>query len=69
MLPPPRPLSDLPSTPSEYALTAAQSVLGQVLQGIQMLPRESQMPTLTHVMTAFVEAWMDHILTQKIKFR
>nr|XP_048702516.1 coiled-coil domain-containing protein 142 isoform X2 [Caretta caretta] len=60
--------ADLPSTPSEYALTAAQSVLGQVLQGIQMLPRESQMPTLTHVMTAFVEAWMDHILTQKIKF-
>lgn len=60
--------ADLPSTPSEYALAAAQSVLGQVLQGIQVLPRESQVPALTHVMTAFVEAWMDHILTQKIKF-
>ncbi|XP_026502567.1 uncharacterized protein LOC112124852, partial [Terrapene carolina triunguis] len=60
--------ADLPSTPSEYALAAAQSVLGQVLQGIQLLPHESQVPALTHVMTAFVEAWMDHILTQKIKF-
>uniref|UniRef100_A0A8C8S360 Coiled-coil domain containing 142 n=1 Tax=Pelusios castaneus TaxID=367368 RepID=A0A8C8S360_9SAUR len=60
--------ADLPSTPSEYAVAATQTVLGQVLQGIQMLPRDSQVPTLTHVMTAFVEAWMDHILAQKIKF-
>ncbi|XP_030402945.1 coiled-coil domain-containing protein 142 isoform X2 [Gopherus evgoodei] len=60
--------ADLPSTPGEYALAAAQSVLGQVLQGIQLLPRESQVPALTHVISAFVEAWMDHILTQKIKF-
>lgn len=60
--------ADLPSTPSEYASVATQSVLGQVLQGVQLLPRDSQVPTLTHVVTAFVEAWMDHILAQKIKF-
>ncbi|XP_068800090.1 coiled-coil domain-containing protein 142 isoform X2 [Struthio camelus] len=60
--------ADLPSCPSEYAAAAAQTVLGQVLQGIQLLPRDSQVPTLTQVMTAFVEAWMDHILAQKIKF-
>lgn len=44
-------------------------MLGQVLQGAQLLPRDSQVPTLARVMTAFVEAWMDHILAQKIKFR
>ncbi|XP_062430807.1 coiled-coil domain-containing protein 142 isoform X2 [Rhea pennata] len=59
---------ELPSSPSEYAAAAAQTVLGQVLQGVQLLPRDSQVPTLTQVMTAFVEAWMDHILAQKIKF-
>ncbi|XP_067389609.1 coiled-coil domain-containing protein 142 [Emydura macquarii macquarii] len=60
--------ADLPSSPSEYATAAAQTVLGQILQGIQLLPRNSQVPALTHVMTAFVEAWMDHILAQKIRF-
>ena len=44
-------------------------MLGQVLQGAQLLPRDAQVPTLARVMTAFVEAWMDHILAQKIKFR
>uniref|UniRef100_A0A8C9FYM3 Coiled-coil protein 142 C-terminal domain-containing protein n=1 Tax=Pavo cristatus TaxID=9049 RepID=A0A8C9FYM3_PAVCR len=61
--------AELPSSPSEYAAAAAQTVLGQVLQGAQLLPRDSQVPTLARVMTAFVEAWMDHILAQKIKFR
>ncbi|XP_021238230.1 coiled-coil domain-containing protein 142 [Numida meleagris] len=60
--------AELPSSPSEYAAAAAQTVLGQVLQGAQLLPRDSQVPTLARVMTAFVEAWMDHILAQKIKF-
>ncbi|XP_042748746.1 coiled-coil domain-containing protein 142 [Lagopus leucura] len=60
--------AELPSSPSDYAAAAAQTVLGQVLQGAQLLPRDSQVPTLARVMTAFVEAWMDHILAQKIKF-
>lgn len=46
-----------------------QTVLGQVLQGAQLLPRDSQVPTLARVTTAFVEAWLDHILARKIKFR
>ncbi|NXK57032.1 CC142 protein, partial [Chauna torquata] len=61
--------AELPSSPSEYAAAAAQTVLGQVLQGAQLLPRDSQVPTLARVTTAFVEAWMDHILARKIKFR
>ncbi|NXN63109.1 CC142 protein, partial [Himantopus himantopus] len=60
---------DLPSSPSAYAAAAAQAVLGQVLQGAQLLPRDAQAPTLARVTTAFLEAWMDHILAQRIKFR
>ncbi|KAJ6658537.1 hypothetical protein lerEdw1_019924 [Lerista edwardsae] len=60
--------TELPSAPSEYAAAAAQTVLGQVLQGIQLLPRDAQGPALGQVTTAFLEAWMEHILAQKIKF-
>lgn len=65
-VPPP---ADLPSSPSAYAAAAAQAVLGQVLQGAQLLPRDAQAPALARVTTAFLEAWMDHILAQRIKFR
>ncbi|KAK3535435.1 hypothetical protein QTP70_016856 [Hemibagrus guttatus] len=58
----------LPSTPSDYAAFAAQSVLGQVLEGVQPLPDETRIPALAEAMTAFMEAWMEHILKQKIKF-
>ncbi|XP_053110537.1 coiled-coil domain-containing protein 142 isoform X2 [Hemicordylus capensis] len=60
--------TELPSAPSEYASAAAQTVLGQVLQGLQLLPQEAQAPALSQVTTAFLEAWMDHILAQKIVF-
>uniref|UniRef100_A0A674G9S9 Coiled-coil domain containing 142 n=1 Tax=Taeniopygia guttata TaxID=59729 RepID=A0A674G9S9_TAEGU len=58
----------LPSSPSAYAAAAVQAVLGQVLQGAQALPHDAQVPTLARVTTAFLEAWMDHILTRRIKF-
>lgn len=61
--------SELPSTPSDYAAFAAESVLGQVLEGVQPLPDETRIPALAEAMTAFMEAWMEHILKQKIKFR
>lgn len=67
--PVPPPPADLPSSPSAYAAAAAQAVLGQVLQGAQLLPRDAQAPALARVTTAFLEAWMDHILAQRIKFR
>ncbi|XP_062856392.1 uncharacterized protein ccdc142 [Trichomycterus rosablanca] len=60
--------SDLPSNPSEYAAFAAQSVIGQVLEGVQPLPDEARIPALVEAMTAFLEAWMEHILKQRIKF-
>ncbi|NXX22003.1 CC142 protein, partial [Podargus strigoides] len=60
---------DLPSTPSAYAVVAVQAVLGQALQDARLLPRENQVPALAQVTTAFLEAWMDHILARKIKFR
>ncbi|XP_039920059.1 LOW QUALITY PROTEIN: coiled-coil domain-containing protein 142 [Hirundo rustica] len=63
-----RPRAELPSSPSAYAAAAVQAVLGQVLQGAQTLPHDAQVPTLARVTTAFLEAWMDHILTRRIKF-
>ncbi|MCJ8733867.1 hypothetical protein PDJAM_G00228600 [Pangasius djambal] len=60
--------TELPSTPSDYAAFAAQSVLGQMLEGMQPLPDETRIPALAEAMTAFMEAWMEHILKQKIKF-
>ncbi|XP_078079233.1 uncharacterized protein ccdc142 isoform X2 [Mustelus asterias] len=59
---------ELPSKPNEYATVAAQTVIGQVLEGIQPLPEDAQTIPLTEALTAFMEAWMDYILRQKIKF-
>lgn len=44
-------------------------MIGQVLEGVQPLPDDARIPALTEAMTAFMEAWMEHILKQKIKFR
>ncbi|XP_051514765.1 uncharacterized protein ccdc142 isoform X1 [Myxocyprinus asiaticus] len=60
--------TELPSSPSDYAACAAQSVIGQVLNSVQPLPDDARIPALTEAMTAFMEAWMEHILKQKIKF-
>ncbi|XP_031443352.1 uncharacterized protein ccdc142 isoform X1 [Clupea harengus] len=60
--------TELPSSPSAYATSAAQSVIGQVLEGVRLLPEDARIPALTEAMTGFMEAWMEHILKQKIKF-
>ncbi|XP_016330059.1 uncharacterized protein LOC107679116 isoform X2 [Sinocyclocheilus anshuiensis] len=60
--------TELPSSPSDYAASAAQIVIGQVLEGVQPLPDDARISALTEAMTAFMEAWMEHILKQKIKF-
>lgn len=60
--------TEFPSRPSEYAACAAQSVIGQVMESIQTLPDEARVPALAEATTAFMEAWMEHILKQKIKF-
>ncbi|XP_038132107.1 uncharacterized protein ccdc142 isoform X2 [Cyprinodon tularosa] len=56
----------LPSSPSEYASLAAQAVIGRVLEA--PLSEEARVGALSVTMTAFMEAWMEHILRQKIKF-
>lgn len=58
-----------PSSPSEYASLAAQTVVGQVLEGVAPLSDDARVQALSITMTAFMEAWMEHILKQKIKFR
>ncbi|XP_070769894.1 coiled-coil domain-containing protein 142 isoform X2 [Enoplosus armatus] len=57
-----------PSSPSEYASLAAQTVIGQVLEGAAPLSDDARVQALSITMTAFMEAWMEHILKQKIKF-
>ncbi|XP_059202294.1 uncharacterized protein ccdc142 isoform X2 [Centropristis striata] len=57
-----------PSSPSEYASLATQTVIGQVLEGVAPLSDDARVQTLSITMTAFMEAWMEHILKQKIKF-
>ncbi|CAK6979787.1 uncharacterized protein ccdc142 isoform X1 [Scomber scombrus] len=57
-----------PSSPSEYAALAAQTVIGQVVEGVAPLSDEARVQALSITMTAFMEAWMEHILKQKIKF-
>lgn len=58
----------LPSSPSEYASAAAQSVIGQVLEGVAPLSEDARVQALSITMTAFMEAWMEHILRHRIKF-
>ncbi|XP_071362750.1 uncharacterized protein ccdc142 [Trachinotus anak] len=57
-----------PSSPSEYASLAAQTVIGQVLEGVAPLSDDARVQALSVTMTAFLEAWMEHILRQRIKF-
>uniref|UniRef100_A0A3Q2Y1N9 Coiled-coil protein 142 C-terminal domain-containing protein n=1 Tax=Hippocampus comes TaxID=109280 RepID=A0A3Q2Y1N9_HIPCM len=55
-------------SPSEYASRAAQNVIGQVLDGVALLSDKVRIQALSLTMTAFMEAWMEHILKQRIKF-
>ncbi|XP_074760268.1 coiled-coil domain-containing protein 142 isoform X2 [Athene noctua] len=62
------PRAELPGSPSPYAAAAAQAVLGRVLPVARLLPHDAQTPALARATTAFLEAWMDHILARRIKF-
>ncbi|XP_075839880.1 coiled-coil domain-containing protein 142 [Microtus pennsylvanicus] len=57
-----------PSAPSEYAGMVVCTVLEPVLQGLQGLPPEAQVPALSQALTAILGAWLDHILTHGIRF-
>ncbi|KAF7644978.1 hypothetical protein LDENG_00212760 [Lucifuga dentata] len=57
-----------PSIASEYASLAARTVIGQVLEGVAPLSDDARVQALSLTVTAFMEAWMEHILKQKIKF-
>ncbi|XP_035985971.1 uncharacterized protein ccdc142 isoform X3 [Fundulus heteroclitus] len=64
----PSQMTGFPSSPSEYASLAAQAVIGQVLEAVAPLSEDARVQALSVTMTAFMEAWMEHILRQKIKF-
>ncbi|XP_016278857.2 coiled-coil domain-containing protein 142 isoform X1 [Monodelphis domestica] len=60
--------SEFPSIPSDYAELVVGAVLGPVLQGVQGFPPQAQGPPLTQALTALLDAWLNHILTQRIRF-
>ncbi|XP_049712920.1 coiled-coil domain-containing protein 142 isoform X3 [Elephas maximus indicus] len=60
--------SELPSVPTEYAGLVVRTVLEPVLQGLQGLPPKAQAPALGQALTAILGAWLDHILTHRIRF-
>ncbi|XP_059972598.1 coiled-coil domain-containing protein 142 isoform X2 [Mesoplodon densirostris] len=57
-----------PSTPREYAGLVLRGVLEPVLQGLRGLPHQAQAPALSQALTAILGAWLDHILTHRIRF-
>ncbi|XP_077588435.1 coiled-coil domain-containing protein 142 isoform X4 [Stigmatopora nigra] len=57
-----------PMSPNEYPELAAQNVIGQVLDCVMLLSNDVCIQALSLTMTAFMEAWMEHILKQQIKF-
>ncbi|XP_066123556.1 coiled-coil domain-containing protein 142 isoform X2 [Saccopteryx bilineata] len=59
---------ELPRIPSEYARLVICTVLEPVLQGLQGLPPAAQAPALGQALTATLGAWLDHILTHRIRF-
>ncbi|XP_055368219.1 uncharacterized protein ccdc142 isoform X2 [Betta splendens] len=61
-------ITGLPISPSEYASLAVQTVIGQVLESVAPLSDDARVQALSITTTAFMEAWMEHILKQKIKF-
>lgn len=62
-------LTGFPSSSSEYASLAAQTVIGQVLDGVAPLSDDARVQALSITIAAFMEAWMEHILKHRIKFR
>ncbi|KAM5126619.1 coiled-coil domain-containing protein 142 [Mantella aurantiaca] len=54
--------------PSDYAQAAVSAVLVPVLDGVNSLCPEDQVSAVCATLSVFMEAWMGHILREKIKF-
>ncbi|XP_069616027.1 coiled-coil domain-containing protein 142-like [Ranitomeya imitator] len=54
--------------PSEYAEATITSVLVPVLEGVHKLTSEEQMSAVSGAVGAFMEAWLGHILQERMRF-
>ncbi|XP_073418880.1 coiled-coil domain-containing protein 142 [Dendrobates tinctorius] len=54
--------------PSEYAEAAITFVLVPVLEGVHKLTSEEQMSAVSGAVRAFMEAWLGHILQERMRF-
>ncbi|XP_069833162.1 coiled-coil domain-containing protein 142 isoform X2 [Dendropsophus ebraccatus] len=54
--------------PSEYAQAAVNTVLAPALEGMRNLSPEEQISAVSNTVGVFMEAWMEHILRERLKF-
>ncbi|XP_063781813.1 coiled-coil domain-containing protein 142 [Pseudophryne corroboree] len=55
-------------SPSEYALVAISAVVAPVLDGVLALSLDEQVSAVSAALSALMEAWMGHILRERLKF-
>lgn len=54
--------------PSEYARAAVNVVLAPLLDGVRLLSLEEQVSAVSATVGVFMEAWMEHILQERLRF-
>ncbi|XP_056397092.1 coiled-coil domain-containing protein 142 isoform X2 [Hyla sarda] len=54
--------------PSEYAQAAVNAVLMPILEGVRYLSPDEQISAVSITIGVFMEAWMEHILRERLKF-
>ncbi|XP_075711357.1 coiled-coil domain-containing protein 142 isoform X2 [Rhinoderma darwinii] len=55
--------------PSDYSRAAVNAVLVPLLEGVSPLSLEEQMAAVSVTIVVFMEAWMEHILRERMRFR
>ena len=61
--------TELPSTHQEYVEHAVAALIDPVVAGVCKLKTTAQLSALSIAVTAVGEAWSEHILKHKIRFR
>ncbi|XP_077992627.1 coiled-coil domain-containing protein 142-like [Glandiceps talaboti] len=59
---------DYPTEPNAYVESAVETILEPVTDGVSKLKTAAQISAVTVAVVAMLEAWMTHILKEKIKF-
>nr|XP_006825961.1 PREDICTED: uncharacterized protein LOC102807646 [Saccoglossus kowalevskii] len=60
---------EYPAEPNAYVESSVETILEPVTDGVSKLKTAAQISAVTLAVVAMLEAWMNHILKEKIKFR